>query len=151
MTSEETILLPDQSPSRGIGRRFVLYVLLPGLPLLLFFILWRVALANAGIVLQSAVSPDGIYIAESIRRDPGGDSSFDYYVRLRRTSSRIVDPLLGNAYRAFDQGGSIGEVQLLWTGNSSLTIQCRGCSGYRVGGDSWRGVQLKYEIQDSAK
>jgi hypothetical protein len=137
--------------ARSVLNIIALYIIAPGASLLMFFIGWRVALENATIVLQSAVSPDGRYRAEVAREDPGASSSYEYMVRLApATFSRYAMTLrivpFGPVFVALDANHEPDKLTVQWTGPQDVTIHCQGCSGVDHGKDRWRDLRLKYEL-----
>jgi hypothetical protein len=137
--------------ARSILYVITLYIIMPGASLLLFFIGWRVALENATIIVQSAVSPDGRYRAEVAREDPGASSSYEYMVRLAPASlSRYAMTLrivpFGPVFVALDAHREPDKLTVQWTGPNEVTILCQGCNGVDRGRDSWRDLRLRYEL-----
>lgn len=143
--------MPGARKARSALKIVALYIIAPGASLLMFFIGWRVALENATIIVQSAVSPDGRYRVEVAREDPGAASSYEYMVRLAPASfSRYAMTLrivpFGPVYVALDAHHEPDKLTVQWTGPQEVTIDCQGCSGVDRGKDSWRDLRLKYEL-----
>jgi hypothetical protein len=137
--------------TRRLLNIIALYILAPGASLLVFFIGWRVALENATIIVQSAVSPDGRYRAEVAREDPGASSSYEYMIRLAPASfSKYAMALhilpFGPVYVALNAHHEPDSLTVQWTGPQEVTIHCRGCNGVDRGRDRWRDLQLRYEL-----
>lgn len=136
---------------RSLPNIIALYILAPGASLLVFFIGWRVALENATIIVQSAVSPDGRYRAEVAREDPGASSSYEYMVRLAPASfSKYAMALhilpFGPVFVALDAHHEPDKLSVQWTGPHELTINCQDCGGVDRGGERWRDLHLKYDL-----
>lgn len=137
--------------SRSLLYNIAVYVILPGAPLLMLFMGWRIALENATTVLQSVNSPDGRYRAEVVREDPGVSSGYEYMVRLAPAglaplamSLRILP--FGPVYLALDAHHEPDKLTIQWTSPQNLAIQCKGCGGAARGKSKWRDIELKYEL-----
>ncbi len=137
--------------SRSVLNYLTVYVLLPGAPLLMLFIGWRLALENATVVLQSADSPDGRYRAQVVREDPGVSSSYEYMARVMPAALNPLARSLGGLpfgplYIALDAHREPDKLTIQWTSPQALTIQCKGCESATRGEPKWRDIELKYVL-----
>jgi hypothetical protein len=129
-----------------------IYGVVPAALLLVGLVGWLLSAENATVALQTENSPDGRYLAEVVRADPGVSSSYEYMVRVMPTGATMLARSLHGLpfapiYVALDLHREPDKLAVAWSGASEVTIHCQGCGEAAPGKAKWRDIALRYEVR----